>query len=198
MKTKVVYQTDRNGYYVGRVTLDDSDKSPRSGAWLIPGGCKEKEPPLPKEGYKIKWSNEKWIYEIIPQPEPEPEPSLEEIKDNKITELKYERDRREQLPIEYNRKTFDYDDKSRERLRIAKTRIIQKELEYQLWTCADNTFYQLTAEDIDNIDVAAGDRSTALHYQYNKLKILIASFETKEEVEAITFDTDASSIEINV
>ena len=60
--------------------------------WLLPANCTWKEPLKEKDGYYVKWNDGKWEYEKIPAKE-EPksyEPTEEEIKAQKIAELKAE------------------------------------------------------------------------------------------------------------
>ena len=72
--TKTVYAYAEGGKYVGERTLDDTDRSPISGAWQIPGNMTETQPPAAKEGYDLCWRDGKWEQVEQPQPEPEPEP----------------------------------------------------------------------------------------------------------------------------
>ena len=116
--------------------------------------------------------------------------SLEETKANKIALMKAERDNREVAVIDYKDITLDYDDKARERLRIAQQALEDNNIESQLWTCADNVQVLLTVQDFKNINTLAAQRSGALHVQYNKLKEYINSLTTIEEVDAVTFDTE--------
>ena len=116
--------------------------------------------------------------------------SLEEAKANKIALMKAERDNREAAIIEYKDVTLDYDDKARERMRIAQQALEDNNIESQLWTCADNVQVLLTVQDFKNINTLAAQRSGALHVQYNKLKEYINSLTTIEEVDAVTFDTE--------
>lgn len=116
--------------------------------------------------------------------------SLEETKANKIALMKAERDNRETAIIEYKDVTLDYDDKARERMRIAQQALQDNNIESQLWTCADNVQVLLTVQDFKNINTLAAQRSGALHVQYNKLKEYINSLTTIEEVDAVTFDTE--------
>ena len=116
--------------------------------------------------------------------------SLEETKANKIALMKAERDNRETAIIEYKDITLDYDDKARERMRIAQQALEDNNIESQLWTCADNVQVLLTVQDFKNINTLAAQRSGALHVQYNKLKEYINSLTTIEEVDAVTFDTE--------
>lgn len=86
METKTVYKYDWNGYYIGILILDDTDKSP-SGRYNIPADCTTVEPPESKYGYKIKWNGDKWEYEEIPKDkEPEP-PTFDELKADKMAEV---------------------------------------------------------------------------------------------------------------
>lgn len=120
------------------------------------------------------------------------EPALEDIKAQKKFELKCERDKREVAVIAYKGKQFDYDDKARERLNIARQALEDNNLPSQMWTCADNTDIELTVEDFKNINSLAAQRSGQLHDQYRKLCNHIDGLQTKEEIEKITFDTQFS------
>ena len=71
--TKTVYAYAADGKYIGERKLDDTDRSPVSGAWQIPGNMTEAQPPVAKEGYDIYWRNGKW--EMVEHPKPEPEPA---------------------------------------------------------------------------------------------------------------------------
>lgn len=76
--TKTVYAyAALDGKYIGERTLDDTDRSPISGAWQIPGNMTEDKPPAAKEGYDIYWGGSKWTQIERPKPEPEPEPPTE-------------------------------------------------------------------------------------------------------------------------
>lgn len=83
--TKIVYQYDADGYYTGTDTAYESPLEP--GIYLIPAGCVEIQPPIPYEGYRIRWDGFTWVQEVIPEPEPEPEPeppTLEELREQKV------------------------------------------------------------------------------------------------------------------
>ena len=75
--TKTVYAYATDGKYVGERTLDDTDCSPISGTWQIPGNMTEVQPPAAKEGYDIYWRGGKWEQVEQPKPTPEPEPPTE-------------------------------------------------------------------------------------------------------------------------
>lgn len=74
METKTVYAYAADGKYIGERTLDDTDRSPISGAWQIPGSMTEVKPPTAKEGYDIYWRSAKWTQVEQPKPAQEPTP----------------------------------------------------------------------------------------------------------------------------
>lgn len=116
--------------------------------------------------------------------------TLEEVKNNKVAEMKAVRDSREIDVIQYNEIILDYDDKARERMRIAEKALVDNGLENILWTCADNTHALLTVQDFININTIAATRSSELHARYNSLKEYIETLEDVEKVEAVTFDME--------
>lgn len=196
METKKVYiYADNGNEYTGSLILDNSDKSP-SGKWNIPGFCTEIEPPVEKEGFLRVWNGKNWEYKEVPKEPSEPEPTLDELKAYKIAEMKAERNIREQQIIEYNGSTFDYDDLARERLLLGRQSLEDAGVEDAKlkWTCADNEITYLGVEDFKGINTVAATRSIMLHDTYNKLKVLINSCGTKEELEKVTFDTDVSML----
>lgn len=196
METKKVYiYADNGNEYVGDLTLDDNDKSP-SGKWNIPGFCTEIEPPIEKEGFLRVWNGSNWGYKEKSKEPVEPEPTLDELKSSKIAEMKTERNIRENQIIEYNGNTFDYDALARERLLLGRQSLEDAGVEDAKlkWTCADNEITYLSIEDFKCINSVAATRSIMLHDTYNKLKVLINSCSTKEELEKVTFDTDVSML----
>lgn len=186
METKIVYIYDENYKYIGKKILDHTDKDP-FGNWNIPGNCTEVVPPANKEGFDIYWTGTEWEYREIPEPAPDPEPTLEELKEQKTQEFKMYRDRDEVAVIEYNNSTFDYDDKARERMRIAEKALVDNNIPSQLWTCANNTQVELTVQDFKNINSLAAQRSGALHAKYNQLKAHINAAADKTELDQITW-----------
>lgn len=60
MESKVVYQVDDQGLYVGRAVADPSPLEP--GAWLIPGGCVTLAPPKAPVGKVCKWDGQQWLH----------------------------------------------------------------------------------------------------------------------------------------
>ena len=75
--TKTVYAYAEGGKYLGERTLDDTDRSPISGAWQIPAYMTETQPPAAKEGYDLCWRDGKWEQVERPKPAPDPEPPTE-------------------------------------------------------------------------------------------------------------------------
>lgn len=114
------------------------------------------------------------------------EEPLEVIKQRKITELKYQRDKAEVEPIIYQGYSFDYDDKARDRISAA---IVALEVlgasVTLIWTTADNKDVKVTASDLRGIIAQVALRSDKLHTAYRKAKEKVEAATTKEEVEAI-------------
>lgn len=114
------------------------------------------------------------------------EEPLEVIKQRKITELKYQRDKAEVTPIEYNGHSFDYDDKARDRINAAIIALsLQGEDASIDWTTADNQDVKMTANDLRMVIAAVAVRSNALHMAYRKAREQVEAAQNKEEVEAI-------------
>lgn len=114
---------------------------------------------------------------------------LEVIKKRKIDELKYQRDKAEVEPINYQGYSFDYDSKARERISAA---IIALEVAGAsttlTWTTADNQDVSVTAADLRAIVAAVAVRSNALHTAYRTAKAQVEAAGTAEEVEAVTME----------
>lgn len=189
METKNVYRYDDKNYFEHKIVLDDTDRSPVSGAWQIPAYCTEVEPPSEKEGFKIKWNGVGWEYEEDTkdkEPEP-PKPTFEELKQQKIQELKRERDRKEVEPIVYNGKLYDYDDKARDRINAAIIALdLQGEKASIEWTLADNSNVTVTANDLRAVIGAVAVRSNTLHVAYRTAKEKVEACKTEQELEKIT------------
>ena len=113
-------------------------------------------------------------------------PTLDELKVQKLTELKVTRDTLETEPIEYNGNRYDYDDKARDRINAA---IIALDITGQSieWTTADNTNVAVTAEDLRNIIANVAVRSNILHVKYRELKEQVLACTTAEEVVEIVW-----------
>ena len=119
-------------------------------------------------------------------PEPPYVPPLEDVKAAKISEFKTIRDAKEVEPIQTDKGIFDYDDKSRDRLAIARQSLTDNpSVESIVWTTADNQRVAMGVADFAAINSAAAVRSNSLHVLYNELKEQVNACETVEEVEAI-------------
>lgn len=141
---------------------------------------------LGKEGIFIPLSiGDKSLAELGVTVTHEEEP-LKVIKQRKITELKYQRDKAEVEPINYQGYSFDYDSKARERINAA---IIALEIlgasVTLTWTTADNKDVKVTASDLRGIIAQVALRSDKLHIAYRKAKEKVETATTKEEVEVI-------------
>lgn len=117
------------------------------------------------------------------------EEPLEVIKQRKIAELKYQRDKAEVEPIEYNGHSYDFDSKARDRISAA---IIALELQGEgatiEWTTADNADTPVTANDLKMIIAAVAVRSNKLHTAYRIAKEKVGEATTAADVEAVTFE----------
>lgn len=76
MKSKTVYQTNKEGVFIGLETSYESPLEPN--IFLIPAGCVEIEPPSFKEGQYAQWEGSKWVIKDIPIP------TLEETEIKKV------------------------------------------------------------------------------------------------------------------
>lgn len=126
-------------------------------------------------------------YEVVAVPAP----TLDEVKENKIAELKSIRDTKEVEPVQTSKGIFDYDDKSRDRLAIARQSLADNpSVESIVWTTADNQRVAMTIADFAEINSMAAYRSNQLHIKYNDLKAEVNAAQTVEEVEAIHWPED--------
>lgn len=118
-------------------------------------------------------------------------PDLDEVKTVKIAGFKVIRDTKEVEPLQTDKGVFDYDDKSRDRLAIARQALTDAGgTGTILWTTADHQRVPLGVADFAAINAAAAERSNALHVLYNELKTQVNACETVEEVEAIVWPED--------
>ena len=116
------------------------------------------------------------------------EEPLEVIKQRKITELKYQRDKAEVEPIEYNGNRYDYDEKARDRISAAIIALsLQGEGATIEWTTADNADTPVTANDLKMIIAAVAVRSNKLHTAYRVSKEKVEAATTAADVETVIF-----------
>ena len=117
-----------------------------------------------------------------------PAPTLDEAKEQKINELKSIRDTKEVEPVQTSKGIFDYDDKSRDRLAIARQSLTDNpSVESIVWTTADNQRVPLTVADFAEINSMAAYRSNQLHIKYNELKAEVNACEAVEDIESIVW-----------
>ena len=117
------------------------------------------------------------------------EEPLEVIKQRKVTELKYQRDKAEVEPIIYQGYSFDYDDKARDRISAAIIALEVAGASVTLtWTTADNQDVKVTASDLRGIIAQVALRSDKLHTAYRKAKEKVETAITKAEVENVVLE----------
>ena len=117
------------------------------------------------------------------------EEPLEVLRQRKIAELKYQRDKAEVEPIEYNGNLYDYDEKARERINAAIIALDQQGADAAIaWTTADDNDVTVTAADLRAVIAAVAMRSNALHVKYRTLKHQVQECKTTEELEAIKWE----------
>ena len=112
--------------------------------------------------------------------------TLEQVKQEKIIELKAMRDMREVEPIAYQGYSFDYDSKARDRISAAIIALDVQGADASIdWTTADNADVKVTANDLRMIIATVAQRSNALHVAYRAAKDKVEQATTVTEVEAI-------------
>lgn len=118
-----------------------------------------------------------------------PGPSIEEIKTRKIEYLKQERNRREEAPVEYKEKLWDFDADSRARINAAASALeMVDDVEYLTWTSADDTSLDLTAQDLRMIVAIAAIRGDTLHKKYRELRDAVNAADTIEQIDSIIWE----------
>ena len=116
-----------------------------------------------------------------------PESTLDEVKAEKITSLKADRDRLEVEDIEVDGHLYDYDEKARERINNAII-ALQASGTSILWTLANNDSLLVTAQDLDAVVSAVAVRSNTLHVAYRDAKAKVNAAMTAEEVNAVELE----------
>lgn len=113
-------------------------------------------------------------------------PSLDEVKAEKIAELKMLRDSKEVEDIQVNGYLYDYDEKARERINAA---IIALDIMGGtiMWTLADNTDTEVSANDLRYVIAMVAQRSNVLHVKYRELKEAVNAATAISEVESISW-----------
>ena len=116
-----------------------------------------------------------------------PAPPLDEVKADKIAELKNERNTREEAPVEYGGKLWDFDSKARDRITAAATALEIGGVESIEWTAHDDTSARMNVVDLKGIVAAAALRGDELHKKYRELRDRANAAETAEEVNAVSW-----------
>lgn len=126
-----------------------------------------------------------------------PQQPLEELKQLKKEEINKARDEAEQGGFEYLGKMFDSDPVSCQRIALAsQTALISKQASQEFsveWTCQDNSKITLSADETIGLSVALTQWSNSCHVKASQLKALVDKAETKEEVDAISWELDLTS-----
>ena len=118
-----------------------------------------------------------------------PAKTLEQLKADKINELKLKRDSIEVEPISYNGNLYDYDDKARERINAAIIALDVQGADASIdWTTADNADVKVTANDLRMVIAMIAQRSNVLHVAYRAAKDKVEAATTVAEVDAVTLN----------
>jgi hypothetical protein len=117
------------------------------------------------------------------------EEPIENVRAQKIMELKAERDTAEVEPIAYNGNSYDYDEKARDRINAAIIALdVQGGGAKISWTTADNEDAVVTAADLRAIVAAVAVRSNALHVAYRTAKAQVEAAGMADEVRAVCME----------
>ena len=106
--------------------------------------------------------------------------TLDEIKAQKWTEIKFERDQLEFSGFEFEGNTYDSDQVSQGRITGAAAAGVD-----QTWTLADNTTVELTAQQLKELYAALQAHIAGVHERGRIARQLIFDAETREQVDAI-------------
>lgn len=118
-----------------------------------------------------------------------PKKMLEQVKQEKIIELKAMRDSKEVEPIIYQGCSFDYDTKARDRISAAIVALeVAGATATLTWTTADNKDVKVTANDLRMVIAAVAQRSNALHVAYRAAKDKVEQATTVADIEAVILD----------
>ena len=124
----------------------------------------------PTEYHQFNYTSKEWF---------DPR-SLNDIKAQKWTEIKSQRDSLEFGGFEFEGGVFDSDQVSQGRIMGAASAGVD-----QVWTLADNTTVELSASQLQQLYAALQAHIASVHERGRVARQLIFDAETKEEVEAI-------------
>ncbi|EZQ10721.1 DUF4376 domain-containing protein [Acinetobacter sp. Ver3] len=129
-------------------------------------------PPQPSQFHVFSYETKEWI---------DPR-SLDEIKAQKWAEIKTGRDQLEFGGFEFEGNVYDSDQVSQGRIMGAAAAGVD-----QIWTLADNTTVELTAQQLNQLYQALQAHISSTHERGRVARQAIFSASSKEEVEAIQF-----------
>lgn len=156
----VVLNTPKDGFAV--------DDPPKSNMFYQDGWMEM--PTQPSPHFIFDYEVKQWI---------DPR-SLDEIKAQKWTEIKSERDSLEFGGFEFEGNIYDSDQVSQGRIKGASSSGID-----QTWTLADNTTAELSASQLQQLYAALQVHIASVHERGRIARQLIFDAETKEQVEAV-------------
>ena len=156
----VVLNTPKDGFAV--------DDPPKSNMFYQDGWVEM--PTQPSPHFIFDYEVKQWI---------DPR-SLDEIKAQKWTEIKSERDSLEFGGFEYKGNVYDSDQGSQGRIMGAAVAGVD-----QVWTLADNTTVELSASQLQQLYAALQAHIASVHERGRIARQLIYEAETKEQVEEI-------------
>lgn len=131
--------------------------------WITP-------PPAPSSNHMFDYNIKQWI---------DPR-TLDEIKDQKWTEIKSGRDQLEFGGFEFEGGIYDSDQVSQGRIMGAAAAGVG-----QVWTLADNTTVELNRDELKELYTALQQHIASAHERGRIARQLIYEAETKEQVEAV-------------
>lgn len=131
--------------------------------WITP-------PPAPSSNHMFDYNIKQWI---------DPR-TLDEIKDQKWTEIKSGRDQLEFGGFEFEGSIYDSDQVSQGRIMGAAVAGVD-----QVWTLADNTTVELSASQLQQLYAALQAHIASVHERGRIARQLIFDAETIEQVEAV-------------
>lgn len=214
---KVYYFDDKNEYTEQGFAQLDPLETELAGSeiYLLPASATFDAPPS-QQGYAAVWNGIAWelvedhrgvkywlpedkhgdpareMKELGALPDgaslTEPEKPLDEVKAEKIEELKNERNSREEAPVEYGGKLWDFDTKARDRITTAATALELGGVQSLVWTAHDDTSAELTAADLKGIVATAALRGDALHKKYRELRDRVYAATNREEVKDVIWE----------
>lgn len=182
-----VYLYDFNGLFVDKYEceLDPLEsKLQQKEIYLIPANCTETPPPQTQEGETVRFVNGQWIIEKAP------EPTLEQLKQEKITELSAtcEQTIYNGLELELSAGTeyFEYKDKDQTNIKAMFDAVVLGAEKYP-YQSEDGNCRVYTAQDIITLYTSLEGLRTAQLTYYHQLKDLVNTLESVEEINAVTY-----------